>query len=85
MINPENMCHLVGCVQGEIWTRWRKPSEGQLRGQVRFWMRVSREIAGDGTDCLLCAIEPHDAAELKRYESELRDGRTVLPLARTET
>jgi hypothetical protein len=78
MINPENICHLVGVVQafpryGDNWTRYNRFQ----RGQVRFWLGVSRELAGDGFDLLLCAIEPKDLAEIRHYETELRSGRTV--------
>lgn len=76
-MNPANRCHLEGVIQGEAWTRWRAPKQGVPRGQVRFWLRVSRLVAGDGGDCLLCAIEPHDEFEVRRYEGELRDGRAV--------
>lgn len=76
-MNPDNFCNLTGCVQDEPWTRWRAPRQGVPRGQIRFWLQVSRELAGDGCDRLLCAIEPKDEAEFRRYEQELRSGRTV--------
>lgn len=74
-MNPANTCRLEGTVQGDSWTRWRaKPS---LRGQVRFWLGVPRELAGEGPDQLLCAIEPKNEEELRRYQAEIRAGRTV--------
>lgn len=73
MITTGNICHLEGVVQGENWTRW-KPNE---RGQVRFWLGVSRDLAGEGLDVLLCAIEPKTVEEVTLYERELRAGRTV--------
>jgi len=77
-----NLCHLEGTVQaysmyGDNWTRWRSPRQGIARGQVRFWLALSRELAGDGLDVVLCAIEPCDEIEVKRYQEEIRGGRTV--------
>lgn len=82
-MNSANRCHLSGVVLGESWTRWRAPKQGVPRGQVRFWLGVRRSGDPlDGLDPFLCAIEPHDELELKRYESELSDGRTVTIEAR---
>ena len=77
-MNAANICHLEGTVQsfplyGDNWTRYNR----HQRGQVRFWLGVSRELAGDGLDMLLCAIEPRSAEELRHYDGELRGGRTV--------
>lgn len=82
MTNPANLCQLQGVVHGECWTRWRSPRQGVARGQVRFWLSVARELAGEGVDLLLCAIEPKDELELKHYEAEIAGGRTVHLVAR---
>lgn len=80
-MNPCNQVELVGTVhvhermKGPSWTRW-KPGPG-ARGQVRFWLAVSREFLGEGYDLLLCAIEPKTAGEVDRLEAEIRAGRTV--------
>lgn len=74
-MNPENLIQLTGSVQGDTWTRW-KPGPG-MRGQVRFRLAVSRELAGEGYDLFVCAIEPRSAAELPALERELRAGRQV--------
>jgi len=77
-MNPHNRVELVGTVHADVhngasWTRW-KPGG---RGQVRFWLAVSRDLLGDGYDLLLCAIEPQTAQEVDRLEREIRAGRTV--------
>lgn len=77
-MDPQNSVSLEGTVQadtlsGSAWTRW-KPGG---RGQVRFWLAVSRELAGEGYDVLLCAIEPKSPNEIERLERELKAGRTV--------
>jgi hypothetical protein len=77
-MTTSNSCHLEGVVQayslyGDNWTRYNR----HQRGQVRFWLGVSRELAGDGLDVLLCAIEPKDADELRHYQEEIRGGRTL--------
>lgn len=77
-MNEANIVHLEGSVAfvpgyEHNWTRWKPKG----RGQVRFWLSVSREFAGDGFDIFLCAIEPRADEELKRYEQELRAGRMV--------
>lgn len=77
-MNPQNHVELVGTVHadhfnGASWTRW-KPGG---RGQVRFWLAVSRELLGEGYDVLLCAIEPKSSGEIERLERELTAGRTV--------
>jgi hypothetical protein len=78
-VNPANHCRLEGVVQsfplyGDNWTRYNR----HQRGQVRFWLGVTRELAGEGLDLLLCAIEPNTAEELRHYQDEIRGGRTVL-------
>lgn len=72
-MNPDNVIHLDGSVQGDCWTRWpvRKP------GQVRFWLAVSRDLAGEGNDVFLCAIQPKTAEEVFALEREIRAGRRV--------
>jgi hypothetical protein len=77
-MNTQNMCHLEGVIQGYghqdvNWTRYNR----HQRGQVRFWLGIPRELAGDGLDVVLCAIEPHTVEELLQYQAELRAGRTV--------
>lgn len=77
-MNPDNCVRLVGTVredprEGASWTRYRTGG----RGQIRFWLAVSRELAGAGFDVLLCALEPERAEEISRYSGELRAGRTV--------
>lgn len=77
-MNADNMCHLQGWVQnyplyGPCWTRYNR----HQRGQVRFWLGMTRELAGDGLDVVLCAIEPRTAEELVHYQEELRAGRSV--------
>lgn len=72
-MNLDNIVHLVGTIEGACWSRWKSKE----RGSVRFWLAVSRELAGDGVDRLLCAIEPHSADEVWRLERELTAGRTV--------
>lgn len=67
-----NFVHLEGTLQGNCWTRWKS----RERGQVRFWLGVSRHLAGDGLDLLLCAIEPKSAEEVWRLQTELREGRS---------
>lgn len=79
-MNSDNHVHLSGTVHvqpitGASWTCW-KPGPG-ARGQVRFWLAVSRDLAGEGYDILLCAIEPKTADEVRRLELEFRGGRTV--------
>lgn len=74
----ENICRLSGSVQadplaGANWTRYNR----NQRGQVRFWLAVSRDLAGQGLDVLLCAIEPATVEELERYQAEIKPGRTV--------
>lgn len=76
-MNADNRCELIGTVAGENWTRWRAPRNGVARGQVRFHLLVARELAGEGCDRLLCAIEPHDELELARYQRDLAEGATV--------
>lgn len=71
-MNHVNFVHLEGTLHGPCWTRWKCRG----RGQVRFWLAVSRELAGDGYDLVLCAIEPKTGAEVFHLERELRDGRT---------
>lgn len=58
---------------GSCWTRWTPGG----RGKVFFWLAVSRDLAGDGFDLLLCAVEPKTAPEIRVLEAELRAGRTV--------
>lgn len=72
-MNPDNVIHLDGTVQGDAWTRWpvKRP------GQVRFWLAVSRELAGEGMDVFLCAVAPRSAEELYALEREIRAGRRV--------
>ena len=79
-MNPDNQVHLSGTVHshhitGPAWTCW-KPG-ACARGQVRFWLAVSRDLAGEGFDIFLCAIEPQTAPEVVRLERELKAGRTV--------
>lgn len=68
----ENAIHLEGTLHGPCWTRWKTKE----RGQVRFWLAVSREVAGEGFDLFLVAIEPRTGDEIRRLESELTEGRT---------
>lgn len=75
-MNPANCCKLEGVVHGECWTRYRAVV-GAQRGQVRFWLAVSRDLAGSGLDYLLCALELGSIEDLRRYEVEIRDGRHV--------
>lgn len=72
-MNPDNVIHLDGAVRGDCWTRWpvKKP------GQVRFWLAVSRALAGEGNDVFLCAIQPKSAEEVLALQKEIRDGRRV--------
>lgn len=72
-MTPDNVILLDGTVHGDAWTRWpvRKP------GQVRFWLAVSRELAGEGCDVFLCAIQPKTAEEVFALEREIRAGRHV--------
>lgn len=77
-MNPQNQVEFVGSVHadpiaGAAWTRWKKGG----RGQVRFWLAVSRELMGDGFDVFLCAIEPQTAPEVDRLALQLTAGRTV--------
>lgn len=77
-MTQDNYCHLAGVVRefplyGANWTRYNR----NARGQVRFWLGVARDLAGQGMDLLLCAIEPRDASELLHYERELQGGRQV--------
>lgn len=74
-MNPANTCRLEGTVQGDNWTRWK--ARPDMRGQVRFWLGVSQAFAGEGLDVLLCAIEPRNEEELRRYQAEIRRGRSV--------
>jgi hypothetical protein len=79
LMNPANSVQLQGIVQEDSrdgmsnWTRYRQNGHAQ----VRFWLAVSRDTAGDGWDVLLCAIEPRSGEELLRLERELTRGRTV--------
>lgn len=77
MAELHNLCRLSGTVHGETWTRWRAPRAGLARGQVRFWLRVPRELAGEGAELLLCAVEPRDEQEVTNDERELAPGRSV--------
>lgn len=70
-MNAANLVHLDGTVHGDCWTRWKARA-----GQVRFWLEVSRNLAGDGCDLLLVAIAPRSAEEVYRLQRELRDGRS---------
>lgn len=72
-MNPDNVIHLDGAVRGDCWTRWPV----KKRGQVRFWLAVSREFAGEGNDVFLCAIQPKSPEEVFTLEREIRDGRRV--------
>lgn len=81
-MNLENQIHLVGHVVGSTWTRWHSTGG---RGQVRFWLGVSRELAGEGQDIFLCAIEPKTAPEIAGLEKELRQGRQVALEARAKS
>lgn len=77
-MNPANLIDLEGTIvsdprEGACWTRWKAGG----RGQARFWLAVSRDLAGEGFDAFLCAIEPKTADEVRRLEHELRVGRTV--------
>lgn len=77
-MNSDNVVEFHGTVHadriaGACWTRW-KPG---ARGQVRFWLAVSRELAGEGYDVLLCCVEPKTAKEVDQLEVELRAGRSV--------
>lgn len=77
-MNAQNMCHLEGVVQefpfyGANWSRCNPRG----RYQVRFWLGVSRELAGDGLDLFLCAIEPRTQEELTHYTTEIRGRRAV--------
>ena len=72
-MNPANQVRLEGTLAGDCWTRWK----ARDRGKVMFWLAVSRELAGDGFDRLLCAIEPKSPEEVYRLERELVDGRAV--------
>lgn len=77
-MNTDNVVELHGTVHadpisGSAWTRW-KPGG---RGQVRFWLAVSRTLAGEGYDVLLCCVEPKEAKEVDRLAIELRAGRSV--------
>lgn len=80
-MNPDNLTRLDGTLHGSPWTRW--PS--RERGQVRFWLSVARDLAGDGYDLFLVAIEPRRAEEVRRLEEELRDGRRVIVYARARS
>lgn len=70
-MNAANLVHLDGTIHGECWTRWKARD-----GQVRFWLEVSRDLAGDGTDLFLVAIAPKSAEEVFRLEREIRNGRS---------
>ncbi len=77
-MNLSNQVSLEGTVQedpwsGANWARYRQDGHAQ----IRFWLAVSREIAGEGWDLLLCAIEPRNGDELLRLQRELVIGRTV--------
>lgn len=72
-MNPDNHCRLRGTVVGDCWSRWPV----RARGRVYFWLAVSRSLAGDGTNRLLCAIEPNAADEVYRLEREIHDGRSI--------
>jgi len=84
-MNTDNIVHLDGCVavvsQQPSWTRY-KPGG---RGQVRFWLAVSRAIAGMGVDIFLCAIEPRTEQEIRHYEEQLRPARRVTLTAEART
>lgn len=80
-MNLANHCELEGTIHGDCWTRWKS----RERGQVRFWLAISRELAGDGFDLVLCAIEPSTADEVYRLERELLNGRTVKLEAQART
>lgn len=70
-MNAANLVHLDGTVHGDCWTRWKARA-----GQVRFWLEVSRDLAGDGCDLFLVAIAPESADEVWRLQREIRDGRS---------
>lgn len=73
-MNQCNLVHLEGTIHGQNWSRYKRPD----RGQVRFWLAVSRDLAGEGYELLLCAIEPKSADEIYRLERELGDGRSIV-------
>jgi hypothetical protein len=77
-MNPANIVHLEGTIREDRWNgaNWsRHRVDGHV--QIRFWLGVSRELAGEGFDVLLCAIEPRNGQELLRLERELTVGRQV--------
>lgn len=73
-MSVENAITLEGTLHGHAWSRWKTREQGQ----VRFWLAVSREHAGDGYDLFLVAIEPKNGPEVLRLEHELTDGRKCL-------
>ncbi len=77
-MNPANTVTLEGTIRDDVrngpnWSRYRVNGHAQ----VRFWLAVSRDLAGEGWDTLLCAIEPRTGDEVLRLQRELTTGRTV--------
>ena len=80
-MHATNRVELEGTVHGAPWLSYGR---GQ-QGRVNFWLAVSRELAGEGFELLLCAVEPKCGEELLRLDRELRDGRAVRIVARARS